>query len=85
MTPGKRGYKLGCCSLALGALAEAESRFREGLEGDPSHSGCHYGLARAALLRGGPAEALENLEAAVEHDPAWTAPRELLAQLRGET
>lgn len=82
MTPGKRGYKLGCCSLALGALAEAESHFRKGLEGDPIHSSCHYGLARVALLRGDPAEALERLEAALEHNPAWTAPRELLAQLR---
>ncbi|HSK79996.1 MAG TPA: tetratricopeptide repeat protein, partial [Thermoanaerobaculia bacterium] len=60
----------------------AESHFRKGLEGDPIHSSCHYGLARVALLRGDPAEALERLEAALEHNPTWTAPRELLAQLK---
>jgi hypothetical protein len=81
MTPGKRGYKLGCCFLALGALAEAEEQFREGLEGDPGHGGCHYGLARAALLRGDRVAALERLESAVKHDPAWRAPRELLGEL----
>jgi Tfp pilus assembly protein PilF len=85
MTPGKRGYKLGCCSLALGDWDEAESRFREGLEGDPGHSGCHYGLARIALLRGGTAEALERLKAALEHEPGWKVPRELLAQLKGKS
>lgn len=31
MTAGKRGYKMGCCFLALGALAEAEEQFRGGL------------------------------------------------------
>lgn len=81
MTAGKRGYKLGCCHLALGALAEAEERFREGLEGDPGHGGCHYGLARAAQLRGDRAGALNDLETAVSLDPTWRAPRELLAEL----
>lgn len=78
ITAGKRGYKLGCCHLALGALAEAEERFREGLAGDPDHGGCHYGLARVAQLRGNRAGALEHLEAAVRRDPTWQAPRELL-------
>lgn len=81
LTPGKRGYKLGCCLLALGALDEAEERFREGLKEEPCHGGCHYGLARSALLRGDPAGAVEHLEAAVRHDPTWRAPRELLAEL----
>jgi glycosyltransferase involved in cell wall biosynthesis len=80
VTPGKRGYKLGCCSLALGRLTEAEDQFREGLEGDPSHGGCHYGLARAALVRGDRTSALEHLEAVVKHDPTWRTPRELLAE-----
>jgi hypothetical protein len=84
MTPGKRGYKMGCCSLALGAPAEAEEHFREGLAGEPGHGGCHYGLARAALLRGDRAAALEGLQLAVQHDPAWRTPRELLAQLEEE-
>ncbi|HEV7503904.1 MAG TPA: glycosyltransferase [Thermoanaerobaculia bacterium] len=79
MTPGKRGYKLGCCSLALGRLAEAEDQFREGLDGEPSHGGCHYGLARAALIRGDRTRAHEHLEATVQHDPTWRTPRELLA------
>ena len=81
MTPGKRGYKLGCCYLALGGLTEAEGQFREGLEGDPSHGGCHYGLARAALVRGDRTSALKRLKAAVKHDPTWRAPRELLAEI----
>lgn len=84
MTPGKRGYKLGCCSLALGVLAEAEDQFREGLAGEPGHGGCHYGLARIALLRGDRVAALESLRSAVQHDPAWRAPRELLAQIEAE-
>jgi len=81
MTPGKRGYKLGCCYLALGALAEAEEHFREGLEGEPDHGGCHYGLARVALLRDDLAAARVRLEAAIQHDPTWKVPRELLADL----
>ena len=87
MTPGKRGYKLGCCSLALGRLTEAEDQFREGLEGEPSHGGCHYGLARAALVRGDRGDhgkAREHLEAAVKHDPTWRTPRELLTEIRAE-
>ncbi len=84
MTPGKRGYKLGCCYLALGRLAEAEDHFREGLEGDPSHGGCHYGLAHAALLRGDRTGAMEYLKAAVQHDPTWRTPRELLAEIAAE-
>jgi glycosyltransferase involved in cell wall biosynthesis len=81
MTAGKRGYKMGCCFLALGALAEAETQFRGGLEGDPDHGGCHFGLARAAHVRGDRAGALEHLKAALQKDPAWRAPRELLAEL----
>ena len=81
MTAGKRGYKLGCCHLALGALAAAEERFREGLAGDPNHAGCHYGLARVAELQGDRAGVLEHLEAAVRLDSTWRAPRELLAEL----
>ncbi len=84
MTPGKRGYKLGCCHLALGRRAEAEDQFREGLEGDPSHGGCHYGLARAALVRGDRTSAREHLETAVKHDPTWRTPRELLAEITAE-
>jgi len=83
VTPGKRGYKLGCCYLALGRLTEAEDQFREGLAGDPDHGGCHYGLARAALIRGDRASALEYLAAAVYHDPTWRTPRELLAEQSG--
>ena len=82
VTPGKRGYKLGCCHLALGRLAEAEDQFREGLEGDPTHGGCHYGLARAALVRGDRTSAQEHLEAAVQHDPTWKTPRALLAEIQ---
>jgi tetratricopeptide (TPR) repeat protein len=84
MTPGKRGYKLGCCHLALGRLAEAEDQFREGLEGEQGHAGCHYGLARAALVRGDCGDrgkAREHLEAAVQQDPGWRTPRELLAEI----
>jgi tetratricopeptide (TPR) repeat protein len=77
----KRGYKLGCCSLALGRLSEAEEQFRKGLEGDPNHAGCHYGLARAALLQDDRAGAMERLEATVKADPGWREPRELLARL----
>jgi tetratricopeptide (TPR) repeat protein len=83
MTREKRGYKLGCCSLALGEIGAAERLFREGLDGNPAHAGCHYGLARAALLRGDTAGAIERLEEAVKNDPAWKTPRELLAELRG--
>jgi hypothetical protein len=85
MTREKRGYKLGCCSLALGEIAEAESQFSDGLEGNPSHGGCHYGLARAALLRGDRHGAIERLEEAVKNDPSWKIPRELLTELRAET
>jgi hypothetical protein len=84
MTPGKRGYKLGCCYLALGRLTEAEGQFREGLEEDPKHGGCHYGLARAALVRGDRTSALEHLQTAVKQDPTWRAPRELLAEITAE-
>ena len=84
MTPGKRGYKLGCCHLALGRLAEAEDRFREGLEGEPGHAGCHYGLARAALVRGDRGRAREHLEAAVQQGPSWRTPRELMAEIRAQ-
>jgi tetratricopeptide (TPR) repeat protein len=84
MTREKRAYKLGCCYLALGGLTEAEDQFREGLDGDPSHGGCHYGLARVALLRGDRTGAMERLEVTLEHDPAWKIPRELLASLRAE-
>jgi tetratricopeptide (TPR) repeat protein len=84
MTREKRGYKLGCCSLALGEIAEAESQFLDGLSGNPSHGGCHYGLARAALLRGDRRGAIEHLEDAVKNDPAWKTPRELLAELNAE-
>lgn len=81
LTPGKRGYKLGCCLLALGQIEDAEAQFREGLAGEPGHGGCHYGLARAALVRGDRAGALEHLGMAVKLDPAWRRPRELLADL----
>jgi len=84
MTREKRGYKLGCCCLALGEVEEAENLFRDGLDGDPNHGGCHYGLARAALLREDRCGAIERLEEAVRNDPFWTAPRELLAELRAE-
>ncbi|HTG32803.1 MAG TPA: glycosyltransferase [Thermoanaerobaculia bacterium] len=84
MTREKRAYKLGCCHLALGGLAEAEDQFREGLEGDPDHGGCHYGLARVALLRGDRTGAMERLEVTLKSDPVWKAPRELLASLRAE-
>ena len=84
MTRDKRAYKLGCCYLALGGLAEAENQFREGLDGAPHHGGCHYGLARVALLRGDRAGAMERLEITLENDPAWKVPRELLASLRAE-
>jgi tetratricopeptide (TPR) repeat protein len=85
MTQEKRGYKLGCCSLALGEIAEAESQFRDGLDGNPRHGGCHYGLARAALLRDDRRGAIERLEDAVKNDPAWKTPRDLLAELKAET
>lgn len=81
MTREKRSYKLGCCYLALGCLTPAEAQFREGLDADASHGGCHYGLARAALLRDDHAVAIEQLEAALRNDPAWKAPRELLTRL----
>ncbi len=84
MTREKRAYKLGCCHLALGGLAEAEDQFREGLEGNPDHGGCHYGLARVALLRGDRTGAMERLAVTLASDPAWKAPRELLASLRAE-
>jgi tetratricopeptide (TPR) repeat protein len=82
MTREKRCFKLGCCCLALGERAEAERHFREGLEANPDHAGCHYGLARAALLRGDLAGATESLEAASRLDPAWRAPHELLLELK---
>lgn len=86
MTREKRAYKLGCCDLALGEIDAAESQFCEGLEADPRHGGCHYGLARAALLRGDRSGAIAHLGISVENDPAWKAPRELLADaLRFET
>ncbi|MFL6262932.1 MAG: glycosyltransferase [Thermoanaerobaculia bacterium] len=81
MTREKRAYKLGCCHLALGRLAAAEEWFQNGLEADPAHGGCHYGLARTALLRGDRAGARERLETALTHDPLWRMPRELLAEL----
>lgn len=81
LTREKRSYKLGCCFLALGKLPEAEGHFLEGLEGGGNHAGCHYGPARAALLRGDRAGAMERLEATVTADPTWTEPRELLARL----
>lgn len=84
LTREKRAYKMGCCALALGELMEAEDLFREGLESRPDHAGCHYGLARAALLRGHQAEAVELLEAAVSADPGWREVRELLARLRAD-
>ncbi len=81
MTLEKRAYKLGCCHLALGDLAAAEEWFQSGLDAGPDHGGCHYGLARIALLRGDRAGARERLEEVLRHDPLWTAPRELLAEL----
>jgi len=84
MTQEKRGYKLGCCYLALGDLAAAEDHFREGLDSNPDHGGCHYGLARAALLRGDRSGAMASLESALKNDPAWRTPRELLAELTAE-
>ena len=84
MTREKRAYKLGCCYLALGRLAEAADQFREGLDEAPNHGGCHYGLARVALLRGDRTGAMERLEVTLENDPAWKIPRELLASLRAE-
>ena len=81
MTREKRAYKLGCCHLALGDLAAAEEWFRSGLEADPTHGGCHYGLARIAALRGDRAGARARLETVLEHDPLWRMPRELLAEL----
>jgi tetratricopeptide (TPR) repeat protein len=84
MTREKRAYKLGCCHLALGRPAAAETWFQSGLEADPAHGGCHYGLARIALLRGDHAGARERLEAALSHDPLWRMPRELLAELTRE-
>jgi hypothetical protein len=41
-------------------------------------------LARAALLRGDRAGAVERLEITLENDPTWKIPRELLASLRAE-
>ncbi len=76
MTREKRAYKLGCCYLALGHLAPAEAQFREGLDADANHGGCHYGLARVALLRDDHAGAIERLEATLKNDPAWKTPRE---------
>lgn len=84
MTREKRAYKLGCCYLALGHLAPAEAQFREGLDADANHGGCHYGLARVALLRDDHAGAIERLEATLKNDPAWKTPRELLTRLRAE-
>lgn len=84
MTREKRAYKLGCCHLALGGLESAEVCFREGLDANADHSGCHYGLARAALLRDDRAGAVERLETALKNDPAWKAPRELLTRLKAE-
>jgi glycosyltransferase involved in cell wall biosynthesis len=84
ITQEKRAYKLGCCHLALGRPTEAEDQFREGLDANPEHGGCHYGLARTALLRGERTGAIERLEATLKADPTWKAPRELLAQLREE-
>ena len=84
MTREKRAYKLGCCHLALGCLEPAEAQFREGLDADANHGGCHYGLARVALLRDDRAGAIEQLEATLKNDPAWKTPRELLTKLRAE-
>lgn len=90
VTRDKRAYKLGCCALALGDLAEAERQFRAGLAARPEHSGCHYGMARVVLRAGeasgrsGRSLAVAALERAIRHDPGWKAPRELLAELKGE-
>jgi tetratricopeptide (TPR) repeat protein len=81
MTREKRAYKLGCCHLALGDLTAAEKCFQNGVDADPAHGGCHYGLARIAILRGDPTGARERLEKALEHDPLWRMPQELLAEL----
>lgn len=78
MTQEKRAFKLGCCALALGEIPEADRLFREGLEANPGHAGCHYGLARAALLREDLSAAIAHLESAVQSDPTWRTPRELL-------
>jgi tetratricopeptide (TPR) repeat protein len=84
MTREKRAYKLGCCHLALGDPDAAEGWFQSGVDADPTHGGCHYGLARIALLRGDRAGAQERLETALSHDPLWQMPRELLAELARE-
>jgi glycosyltransferase involved in cell wall biosynthesis len=78
MTQEKRAFKLGCCALALGEIPESERLFREGLDAHPSHAGCHYGLARAALLNEDLSGAIAHLEAAVQDNPTWRTPRELL-------
>src|SRR3954452_8628874 len=84
LTREKRAYKLGCCHLALGRPAAAEEWFLSGLEADPAHGGCPYGLARIALLRGDRADARERLETVLSHDPLWRMPRVLLAELTRE-
>jgi tetratricopeptide (TPR) repeat protein len=84
MTREKCAYKLGCCHLALGRLVEAADQFREGLAEEPGHGGCHYGLARVALLRGDRTGAMKRLEITLQNDPAWKTPWELLASLKAE-
>lgn len=83
MTREKRAYKLGCCALALGETDESERQFRAGLAVHPEHAGCDYGLARIALLCGDSRDAVDHLERTLRQNPTWTAPRQLLQEVRG--
>ena len=65
--------------IVLGLLSVRGGGPVPGLESSPDHAGCHYGPARAMLLRSDWTEAVELLKMAVSADPGWKEAREFSA------
>ncbi len=85
LAPEKRDYKVGCSFLARGELGPALARFRAGLAAAPDDAACWLGCAHVAAASGSAALARTLARGAVERDPGWRLPRELLAALPPET
>jgi tetratricopeptide (TPR) repeat protein len=67
-------------SLGQGRLDEAATAYRQLLRGRPDHARARLGLARLALRRGRPAEALEHLGPCAASPATRKAARQLAAQ-----
>jgi tetratricopeptide (TPR) repeat protein len=74
--------QLGEALLALGRLDEAEPLFEHTLRGSPQHPRAHLALARIALARDRPDEALEHLGPAAGHPGTRKAAQLLLAEVQ---